>query len=284
MSMKRLGRGLSDIIDSAPSGSAPSGASNFVMLRMEQIRPGRFQPRAAIHDAALEELKASIQRSGVIEPVIVRPVAHGTYELVAGERRLKASQAVGLKEIPAIMKTLTDREALEFSLVENIQRENLNPLEEDKGYQRLLVEFGYTQEAIAAAVGKDRATVANALRVLTLPELIQQGLRDSVITMGHAKALLGVADRAKQRELYRRAVSGKWSVRETEAFAGAARPAKRRRAIVEDPQLKLLEDELRRLFGTKVRLVARKSGGRIIIEYFTNDDLERILSTLRGTA
>ncbi len=280
MSMKRLGRGLSDIIDGAP----PAAASNLVMLRPEQIRPGRFQPRGPISDASLEELKASIRRSGVIEPVIVRPIAHGTYELVAGERRLRASQAVGLKEIPAIIKTLTDRQALEFSLVENIQRENLNPLEEAKGYQRLLDEFGYTQEDIASAVGKDRATVANALRVLSLPEPIQQGLRDGLITMGHAKALLGVTDRTKQMELYRRAIAGKWSVRETETFAGAARPAKRRRAAAEDPQLKGLEDELRRLFGTKVRLIARAAGGRIIIEYFSSEDLDRIFTTLKGQA
>ena len=196
---KRLGRGLADIIE-----PAPQQATNFVMLRPDQIRHGRFQPRTTINEASLEELKASIKKSGVIEPVIVRPVAHGTYELVAGERRFRASQALGVGEIPAIIKGLSDKEALELSLVENVQRENLNPMEEAKGYERLLDEFGYTQEDIAAAVGKDRATIANLLRLLALPEEIQQGVREGHVAFGHVKALLSVPDRARQLELFRR--------------------------------------------------------------------------------
>ncbi len=273
--MKRLGKGLSEIID-----SAPQSATNVVMLRMDQIRTGRFQPRASITEAALEELKASIKRSGVIEPIIVRPIAHGTYELVAGERRLKASQAIGLQEVPSIIKTLSDREALECSLIENVQRENLNPLEEAKGYARLLDEFGYTQEDIATAVGKDRATIANLLRLLSLPEPIRQGVLNGTITAGHAKALLSVADHARQMELYHRVVAGSFSVRQTEALVNAALPGRRRRSHPDDPQLKRLEDELRRLFGTKVRLASRKKGGRIIIEYFSPEDFARILQAL----
>ena len=272
---KRLGRGLADII-----GTTPQSASSFVTLRTDQIRTNRLQPRTTIGEAALEELKASIKRQGVIEPLIVRPIAHGTYELVAGERRLRAVQALGIQEVPSIIKTLSDQEALEFSLIENIQRENLNPLEEARGYARLLDEFGYTQEDIAGAVGKDRATIANMLRLLTLPEEIRQGLSDGAITMGHAKALLGVEDRAKQTELYRRAAKDALSVRQVEALAGAWAPAKRRRVHRVDPQLKSLEDELRRALGTKVSLVPRKKGGRILIEYFSQEDLTRILRAL----
>ena len=165
MTTKRLGRGLADIIDSPQV----QHTASFVQLRVDQVRPGRFQPRTSINDTDLEELKASIKRSGVVEPVIVRPGPQGTYELVAGERRFRAAQALALPTIPAIIKTLSDQEALEWSLVENIQRENLNPLEEARGYDRLLSEFGYTQEDIATAVGKDRATVANLLRLLALP-------------------------------------------------------------------------------------------------------------------
>ena len=276
---KRLGRGLADII--APGPQQPGALSqNFVVLRIDQIRSGRFQPRTTINDAALEELKASIKKSGVIEPVLVRPVAHGTYELVAGERRLRASQSVGVTEIPAIVKTLTDKEALELSLVENIQRENLNPIDEARGYERLLDEFGYTQEAVAETVGKDRATVANLLRLLSLPEDIQQGVRDGAVTMGHARALLSVPDRVKQMELFKQVKAEQLSVRQTELLAGSWIGPKRRRARRGDPQLKGLEDELRRVLGTKVTLTARKKGGRIAIEYFSQEDLTRLLAIL----
>lgn len=272
---KRLGRGLADII-----GSTAQSSSNFVMLRTEQIRTSRFQPRTSMSDEGLEELKASIKRTGVIEPIVVRPIAHGTYELVAGERRLKASQAIGIQEVPAIVKTLSDQEALEFSLIENVQRENLNPLEEAGGYARLSNEFGYTQEDIAAAVGKDRATIANIVRLLGLPEEIRHGLGSGAITMGHAKVLLSLEDRQRQAELYKRVRAEGLSVRQTEALASAWVPAKKRRVRRVDPQLKPIEDELRRALGTKVSVVTRKKGGRILIDYFSQEDLTRILPLL----
>ena len=275
MTHKRLGRGLADIIE-----SAPQGVGNFVMLRTEQIRPGRFQPRNRITESSLEELKASIKRAGVIEPVIVRPIAHGTYELVAGERRFRAAQALDIQEVPAIVKTLSDQEALEFSLIENIQRENLNPMEEARGYTRLLDEFGYTQEDIASAVGKDRSTIANLLRLLSLPEEIQQAVGGGAISLGHAKALLSVGESPKQAELFRRVVQEGLSVRQVEALAAAWVPRQRRRVHREDAQLNGIEDELRRALATKVRLVARKKGGRIIVDYFSTEDLTRILQLL----
>ena len=273
---KRLGRGLAELIETPAS----SAASSYVMVRTEQIRAGRFQPRMEIKPESLEELKASIKKSGVIEPIVVRPVAHGTYELVAGERRLRASQQLGIQEVPAVIRTLTDREALEFSLIENIQRENLNPLEEAKGYARLLQEFGHTQEEVADAVGKNRATVANVLRLLTLSIEIQKGLGDGTITMGHAKALLSVEDKTRQAALFHQASKQQLSVRQLEALAGALMPARRRRVRKIDPQLKPIEDELRRKLGTKVSVVSRKKGGRIIVEYFSSEELGRLLDTL----
>ena len=277
MTTKRLGRGLAEIIS-----TTPQPGSSFIMLRTDQIRTNQYQPRTTVNDTSLEELKASIKRQGVIEPVIVRPVAHGTYELVAGERRFRASQALDIKEVPAIIKSLSDKEALEFSLIENIQRENLNPLEEARGFARLLDEFGYTQENIAAAVGKDRATIANMLRLLALPEEIRQGLLDGAISMGHAKALLSIEDRSRQAELYRKAAKEGLSVRQVEALVITLVPAKRRRArrTGDDPQLKAIEDELRRALGTKVNVVSRKKGGRIIIEYFSTEDFARIVQAL----
>ena len=274
---RRLGRGLADIIETTPQSSA-----GFVMLKTNQIHAGRFQPRMRMEEATLEELKASIKRSGVIEPVIVRPTAHGSYELVAGERRLRASQSLGIEEIPAVIKTLSDKEAVEFSLIENVQRENLNPLEEAKGYTRLLEEFGYTQEDVAAAVGRDRATIANFLRLLALPEEMQQALGEGAMTMGHAKALLGIDDRVHQRRLFERVKREHLSVRQTEALSGALAPT-RRRTRHADPQLKPLEDALRRTLGTKVGVSSRKKGGRITIEYFSQEDLSRILHVLGVT-
>jgi ParB family chromosome partitioning protein len=271
---KRLGRGLADLID-APNGSE---AGNYVMLKTDRIKTGRFQPREAIPEDGLEELKASIKRSGIIEPIIVRPIAHDTYELVAGERRLRASQALGLGEIPAVIKPLSDQQALEHSIVENIQREALNPLEQAKGFQRLLEEFGYTQEAIAASVGKDRTTVANILRLLTLPEEIREALGRGTMTMGHAKALLSLTDRARQLQAYHQVTRDGLSVRQTERLVGSA-GARRLRGRVRsgDPHVSALEDALRRAFGTKVRIISRKQGGRVVIEYFSPEDLSRIL-------
>ena len=277
---KRLGKGLADII----TATTPGSISNFVSLRVDQICEGRVQPRATNGEAALEELKVSIRRQGVIEPVIDRPVAHGTYELVAGERRWRAARALGLSEIPAIIKTLSDKEALEYSLIENIQRENLNPWEEAKGYARLVEAFGYTQEDVAATVGKDRVSVTNILRLLKLPEELQQGLREGRLSLGQAKVLLSVDGQARQLELYQRAMKDHLSVRQLEVLAGAVSPARRRRSARLDPQLKSLEDELRRALGTKVSLTARKKGGRIVIDYFSQEDLARIVQLLGVTA
>jgi ParB family chromosome partitioning protein len=185
---------------------------------------------------------------------------------------------VGKQEIPSIIKTLSDQESLEISLVENIQRENLNPMEEAQGYARLIKEFNYTQETIATGVGKNRATIANTLRLLTLPEEIQNAIREGALTMGHAKALLSVEDRAKQLELYRQIRVGNFSVRQAESVAGlTSAGTKKRRLTRQDPHVKSIEDELRRALGTKVNFSTRNRGGRIVIEYFSQEDLTRIL-------
>jgi ParB family chromosome partitioning protein len=192
-------------------------------------------------------------------------------------------QALGIPDIPTVVKSLSDRQALEYSLVENIQRENLNPMEEAKGYARLAEEFGYTQEDVAATVGKERATVANTLRLLQLPQDIQQGLRDGLITAGHAKALLGIEGATNQLALYRQALKEHLTVRQLEGLVGSVPTAKRRRARRVDPQAKGLEDALRTALGTKVSVSSRKTGGRIVIEYFSAEDLTRILQLLGVT-
>lgn len=272
---KRLGKGLAQIVETAVQAS-PS----YVMLRADQIRPSRYQPRQAFDQSALEELKASIKQRGIIQPVIVRPIAHGIYELVAGERRWRATQLLGIQHIPSIIKALSDQEALEYSLIENLQREELNPLEEARALAKLTEEFGYTQERVAETIGKDRSSVANALRLLKLPPEIQHAIRDGKLTAGHAKALLGVELATKQLELLRQTVTEGLSVRQLEALVSRWQPKARRRRKPLEPQLAAIEEQLRQLLGTKVNLSSRKRGGRIVIEYFSSEDLTRLLQAL----
>lgn len=275
MTTKRLGRGLAELLGTEQAQEQATSMS----LRIEQIRPSRLQPRQRFDEASLEELKASITQRGVIEPVLVRPAGTDQYELVAGERRWRALQQLGMKEIPAIVKPLNDREALVYSLIENLQREDLNALEEARGYARLLDEFGCTQEDIASAIGKDRATVANLLRLLRLPEEIQQGLIEGKIAAGHAKALLGMEPPVRQLEVFRQAAADRLTVREIEELA-AAPAGRRRRPRRLDPQMEHTEQALRQRLGTKVRVLPRKRGGRIVIEYFSTDELGRLLEAL----
>jgi len=273
---KRLGRGLAQIIESTTT----QAQQHVTMVRADQIRPSRYQPREEIRPEELEELQASIARFGVIQPLIVRPIAHGTYELVAGERRWRAAQAAGKQEVPVIIKALTDQDTIAYSIIENLQREDLNPLEEARAFARLVEEFGHTQEQVADVVGKDRSSVANALRLLKLPTEIQEALRAGTISQGHAKILLGIEHPARQLEVFRQAVAKKLSVRQLEELASRWQPRARRRRRELDPHLKACEDELRQALGTKVSLMTRKRGGRIIIEYFSSEDLTRLLRAL----
>jgi len=273
---KRLGRGLAQIIETTTTQATQS----VTMLRVDQIRPSRYQPREQIRPEELEELQASITRLGIIQPLIVRPIAHGIYELVAGERRWRAARAAGKQEVPVIIKALSDQEAVEHSIIENLQREDLNPIEEARAFGRLIDEFGHTQEQVAESVGKDRSSVANALRLLKLPAEIQDALREGAVSEGHAKILLGVDNPARQLELFHQTTTKKLSVRELEELAARWQPRARRRRRELDPQLKALENELRQALGTRVSLVTRKRGGRIIVDYFSSEDLTRILRAL----
>ena len=273
---KRMGRGFADILEN----SLPANAG-VTTVPVSQIKPGRYQPRQDMDEAALKELTDSIKAKGVIQPLIVRPIAHGVYELVAGERRWRAAQAAGLAEVPVLVKALSDQETLEYSLIENLQRDDLNPIEEAQGYARLSEEFSYSQEQLAERLGKDRSTVANALRLLKLPEDIQRAVRRGTLSQGHAKALAGIEDRSRQLALFGKAVAEHLSVRQLEALVGASastRPARRRRGA--DPHLATLEDALRAKLGTKVTLLGRKKGGRIVVEYFSTEDLSRLLELL----
>ncbi|MBI5804618.1 ParB/RepB/Spo0J family partition protein [candidate division TA06 bacterium] len=283
-----LGKGLSALIPAKTTkilpASHPEGLERF--LKVGDIKPNRFQPRRSIKDESLAELAESIREKGVIEPVIVRRSGTG-YELIAGERRFRAVQKLGLPEIPAIIRQATDQEALELALIENIQRENLNPVDEAKGYERLQKEFTLTQEALAKKVGKERSTVANSLRLLTLPAEVQKLLEEEKLSAGHARAILTAVGAARQSALAREIIAKGLSVRETEAKArGEAGkqtpgpvPAKNKNL---DQHLSNIQNEMQRALGTKVRLVPKgKAQGKIEIEYYSAEDFERIMERLK---
>ncbi|MDQ7797570.1 MAG: ParB/RepB/Spo0J family partition protein [Candidatus Edwardsbacteria bacterium] len=282
-----LGKGLSALIPAkktaAPAIPHPEGIERF--LKLSEIKPNRFQPRRSFREAELAELMDSIREKGVIEPVIVRRSGAG-YELIAGERRLRACQKLGQEKIPAIIRQAGDQEALEIALIENIQRENLNPIEESRGYERLAREFSLTQEALARKVGKERSTVANSLRLLALPDEIQKMLEDDKLTAGHARALLTVSDKRKQLALAQIIISKGLSVREAESLAKgepikAAKSSGAKTPRQLDQHLTNIQNEIQRTFGTRVRIVPQgKNKGKIEVEYYSATDFERILQKL----
>ena len=268
-----LGRGL----DALLSVSRPERDA-LVELPVEAIHPNPNQPRKAFRSEALDELSASIRASGVIQPVVVRRLGQG-YELVVGERRWRAARQAGLATIPAVVRETTDAESLEIALVENLLREDLNPIEEAEAYQKLLSEFGWIQEELAQRVGRDRSSIANALRLLRLPETIQADLREGRLTMGHARALLALTTAAEQLKLREQILAHSWSVRATEEGVrkrATTTRAPRRRSV----ELAALEETLRSALMTRVKIVGSDRAGRIEITYANAEELERITEVL----
>jgi ParB family chromosome partitioning protein len=273
---KALGRGLETLI---PGADAP----DVIQVAVEEISPGPFQPRRSMDDAKLQDLAASIRAHGVLSPLILRREG-GRLEVVAGERRLRAARIAGLARVPAVVKELSSSQALEVALVENLQREDLNPIEEAEAYARLQEEFGFTQEEVARRVGRDRSTVANAVRLLKLPKQVRSDLVAGRLTEGHARALLGLdrsSDVLKARDA---AVQGGLSVRATEALVRRMKqpPRSKARERQGEPGLRAAEDALRHSLGTKVQIVRKGSGGRIEIEFYSLEDLTRIYEKICG--
>lgn len=260
-------------------------------LDLDRIVPNPYQPRRTFNEEALAELAASIREHGVIQPIIVRGTNDG-YQVVAGERRLRASRLAGLTRIPAVVRDYSEAQMMEIALVENIQRADLNPIEEAAALQRLMTEFGLTQEKMAERVGRSRPYVANMLRILSLPEDVKDHVSRGTLSMGHARALLSLGDAAAIRRAVEQIVTDKLSVRDTEQLTARppAVPAKRKTgkkaAKPVLPDLREAADELMRVFGTQVRIVGDSKRGRVEIEYFSEDDLERVLeiATLARTA
>src|SRR5437016_1433046 len=270
MNKPGLGRGLGALLS-----STPGTEETISEIPIDQIAVNPNQPRKLFDSESLSELAASIRSSGVIQPVVVR--RHGAgYQLIAGERRWRAARQAGLARIPAVVREATDAQSLEIALVENLLREDLNPMEEAEAYQRLLAEFDWTQEDLGERVGKDRSSVANCLRLLKLPDLIQDDLRAGRLTMGHARALLSLPSPAEQLKLRAEILAHSWSVRATEAGVQRKQRHAPRRAGRRSAELAALEDSLRETLATRVRLVGTERAGRIEIVYTSAEDLERL--------
>jgi len=250
------------------------------MCGIEEIHPSPFQPRKTFLDEALQELVDSIKEKGILQPLMVRRKGEG-YELIAGERRWRAAQKAGLKEVPILVKDVPDSEMLELSLIENIQREDLNPIEEAEAYKRLMEQFHLTQEEISKKVGKDRTTVTNTVRLLKLPAEIKQSLAEGKISMGHARAFLGLEGIDKQKLLLKRLLAGGLSVRQTESLVKRFRTHNSPVSRKTNPEWSGLMEELQRILGTKVRIVGKRKRGKIEIEFYSLDELDRILEFLR---
>lgn len=279
-----LGKGLSALIPEAPEPSVRTGGP--IEVDIDLLAPSDQQPRVMIDDGKLEELAASIRSNGIIQPILVRRTG-GSYRIIAGERRWRAAQRAGLLKVPVLVRDVpegAERQLLELALVENLQREDLNPIDEALAYQRLVDEFAMTQDQIAAAVGKDRTSVANYLRLLKLPEEVRGDLASGAFAMGHARALLALPDAAAQRQAAREVISRALSVRETEALVRklaspkSDRPAPAAKAL--DVHTRAAEERLRFALGTKVRIVRRGAGGSIDIAFGSEAELQRLYEQL----
>ena len=283
---RRLGRGLEALL--GPTREEAEREGSLVELPIKDIKPNPFQPRKTVDPAALEELVSSIKQAGLLQPVVVRRAsANGGYELIAGERRLRACQQLGWERIPAVQRDADDRTLLTLALIENLQRDDLSPVDEARGYERLIAEFKLAQQDVADAVGRDRSTVANALRLLKLPEIVLQMLHEGHLSVGHARALLALEDPRIVTNLAREAVAQGLSVREVEDRVRGGRAPERRprmkRGLGVAPEVRRVEDALRRRLGTDVRVSLRAKGkGQIHVSFYSNDDLARLLELILG--
>jgi len=277
-----LGRGLDSLLPDIEH--VESVSKEYFQCDIERIRPNRYQPRMRFSEDELEGMARSIKEQGIIQPLLVRKDDNG-FELVTGERRLRAAKKAGLSQVPVIVRTVADTNLLEMSIVENIQREDLNPMEEAEAYYQLIAKFNLTQDQAAARVGKSRSAVANFLRLRQLPEQIKTAIMDGTLSMGHARALLGASNSAQQHAAWRAVVSKGLSVRETERLINRLKTKKEKpkNSSIGSEQRYLLSlaDDLSRRFGTKVQIKRHGKKGKVEITFFNNEDLDRVLRLLK---
>lgn len=287
MEKRSLGKGLSALIPPKPPKETALQQTDVIAgdivveLSIGSIKPNKYQPRTEFNSDKLKELVDSIREKGVVQPVLVRK-SEGGYELIAGERRLRAVSKLGYETIPAIVRDVTDLDMLELSLIENIQRAELNPLEEANSFQKFITDFNFTQDRIAQVLGKDRSTIANTLRLLSLPKKIQAFLASESITAGHAKALLPLSSEKDQLRMCNLIIKRGLSVREVENRVAKKRSGVKSAEPLKDQSIVDIEEGLQRILGTRVRILHGKKRGRIQIEYYSTDDLNRILDILES--
>ena len=277
---KALGKGLGALIPDIEDDL--EGKEGALYCNLDEIQVNPYQPRTVFDQEKIEELTRSIKEKGVIQPLLVRKV-RGGYQLVAGERRLRAAKKAGLEKIPVVVKEISKAELLEYSLIENLQRENLNPIEEAEAYKRLMKDFDYTQQKVSQVLGKNRATVANQLRLLKLPGVVKKSLAKGEISMGHARGLLGLSELQKVKEAFRIVVGKGLSVRETEKLVKRLSQEKKKK----EPEKRLIHleyvrNDLRQWLGTQVKIVKSGKKGKIIIEFYSSEELERIIERIKG--
>jgi ParB family chromosome partitioning protein len=270
-----LGRGLDALI---PTDKEVNG---YILADIDQIKPNAYQPRKEFDEDGIDELASSIKEKGIIQPLIGRKIGD-SYEIIAGERRWRAAQKAGLKKIPIILKDASDSEILELALIENLQREDLNPIEEAIAYEQLIGDFGLTHEEISKRIGKDRSTITNQIRLLKLPERVKQAIKEGEISAGHARAILSIESQSKALEILDLIRRNKLSVRQTEKLVQGLikeQGADKKQNYI-DPFLNNITEELKKVLGTQIRIIDRNGKGKIEIEYYSIDDLERIIEAL----
>jgi len=283
---KSLGRGLSALIPAKVEDSgdtkntADSPKQGLVTLAVEDILPGDDQPRQVFSEVALQELANSIKQFGVLQPIVVRKKKSDGYEIIAGERRWRASQKAGLHEIPCVVSDIAEADTLTVALIENVQREDLNAIEEAEAYQRLTKNLGYTQAQVADAVGKERATVANILRLLKLPKSVREHVINNELTMGHARAILGLKDSHRMERVAREAIAKNWTVRQTEKSISGKKEKSKTEKKAPSAAEKDLRHRLQRVLGAKVEIVQTKGKGKFMVHFENYDELDAIINRL----
>ena len=281
MEKKALGKGLEALLPGGGTQRPITVNQEVQELRVSSVIPNRYQPRTAFAEAELAQLAESVKVNGVLQPVLVRRKGDGFYELIAGERRLRAAKLAGLTTIPAIVRNSSDEQAMELALVENLQRQDLNPIEAARAYHRLLNEFGFTQDTVAQRIGKDRSSVANCVRLLNLPHEIQFLVESGALTTGHAKVILGLTNPDAQIKLARQIVENQLTVRQAEKLAAATmrptRPARHHQHLYRD-----LEERFQKRFGTRVSVIGEQRGGKIVLHFFAPEELDRLADMLLG--
>ncbi len=283
-----LGKGLDALFPDIGVEDGNGGPGDYFDCRIERIRPNPYQPRREFAAEEMAELARSVKEHGILQPLLVRMSEEDSYEIIAGERRLRAAKMAGLELVPVVIRNIRDKEMLEFSIIENIQREDLNAMEEAEAYQRLLSEFGLTQENVSERVGKSRSAVANFLRLNHLSDETKSALRKDAISMGHARALLGADSSVIQRKALQMVVNGRLSVRETEKLVKrlndrARHPFEPVATMPNDIHYAGIQEDLGRFFGTKVRIMRRGKKGKLEIEFYGDEDFDRILSLLKAS-